>query len=129
MSEALREKAPSEGGDIHAWGYEAGDRDWIMSNDLPRFREEFSAMPAATTDLLVGSFRQPNAALLTTIGPQVCTSTGPRRDPRDPQWFAAARASRLQLTTDLPHQVSFCQHVTPQISWPRLASTQRDRLA
>ena len=74
-------------------------------------------------------FRQPNAALLTTKGPQVCASTGPRRDPRDPQWFAAARASGLQLTTDLPHQVSYGQHVTPHISWPRLASTQRDRLA
>ena len=24
-SEALREKAPSAGGDIHAWGYEAGE--------------------------------------------------------------------------------------------------------
>jgi hypothetical protein len=75
-------------------------------------------MPAATTDWLVGSFRQPNAALLATIGPQVCAFPGPRRDPRNPQWFAAAWASRLQLTTDLPHQVSYRQHVTPQISWP-----------
>jgi hypothetical protein len=33
------------------------------------------------------------------------------------------------LTTDLPHQVFYRQHVAPQISWPRLASTQRDRLA
>jgi hypothetical protein len=83
-------------------------------------------MPAATTDWLVGSFRQPKAALLTTIGPP---STGPRRDPRDPECFAAARASRLQLPTDLPHQVSYGQHVTPQISWPPLTSAQRDRLA
>jgi hypothetical protein len=86
-------------------------------------------MPAATIDRLIGGFRQPNTALLATIGPQVCAFPEPRRDPRDPQWFAAARASRLQLTTDLPHQVSYGQHVTPQISWPRLASTQRDRLA
>jgi hypothetical protein len=85
-------------------------------------------MPVTTTDWLIGGFRQPKAALVTTIGPQVCASTGPRRDPRDPQCFAAARASRLQLPTDLPHQVSYGQHVTPQISWPRLASTQCDRL-
>ena len=56
MSE-LREKAPSvRGGDIHAWGYEAGDYDWTMSNDLPRF-QKISAMPAATTDWLLGGFR------------------------------------------------------------------------
>jgi hypothetical protein len=86
-------------------------------------------MPAATTDWLIGGFRQPNAALLTTIGQQVCAFPGPRRDPRDPKEFAAAWARRLRLPTDLPHQVSYGQHVTPQISWPRLASTQRDRLA
>jgi hypothetical protein len=63
-------------------------------------------MPAATIDRLIGGFRQPNTALLATIGPQVCAFPEPRRDPRDPQWFAAARASRLQLTTDLPHQKS-----------------------
>ena len=84
-------------------------------------------MPAATTDWLVGSFRQPNAALLATIGPQICAFPGPLRDPRNPQWFAAAWARRLQLPIDLPHQVSYSQHVTSQISW-RLASTQRDRL-
>jgi hypothetical protein len=83
----------------------------------------------ATIDRLIGGFRQPNAALLTAIGPQIRASTRPRRDPRDPQCFAAAWASRLQLTTDLTHQVSHSQHVTPQISWTRLASTQRDRLA
>ena len=121
-------KSPKrEGGDIHAWGYEAGDYDWTMSNDLPRFREE-STMPAATTDWLLGSFRWPKAASLTPIGPLVCASTGPRRDPRDPECFAAARASVLQPSTDLPHQVSYGQHVTPQISWPPLTSTQRDRL-
>jgi hypothetical protein len=70
-------------------------------------------MPAATTDWLVGNFRQAKAALLTTIGPP---STGPRRDSRDPVCFAAARASRLQLPTDLPHQVPYSQHVAPQIS-------------
>jgi hypothetical protein len=85
-------------------------------------------MLAATTDWLIGGFRQPNAALLTTIGPQVCAFSGPRRDPRDPQWFAAAWARRLQLPTDLPHQISYSQHVAPQISW-RLSSTKRDRLA
>ena len=104
-----------------------GTRD-VEFNNTP-IREEISAMPAATTDWLVGSFRQPNAALLTTIGPQVWAFTGPRRDPRDPQCFAAPWASRLQLTADLPHQVSYGQHVTPQISWPRLALTQRNRLA
>jgi hypothetical protein len=86
-------------------------------------------VPAATTYWLIGGFRQPNTALLATIGPQVCASIGSRRDSRDPQWFAAAWARRLKLTTDLPHQVSYGQHVAPQISWPRLASTQRDRLA
>jgi hypothetical protein len=86
-------------------------------------------MPAATTDWLVGGFRQPNAALLIPIGPQVCASIGPRRDPRYTQGFAAAWACRLQLTTDLPRQISYGQHVTPQISWPWLASPQRDRLA
>jgi len=78
-------------------------------------------MLATITDWLVGSFRQPNAALLATIGPQICAFPGPRRDPRDPQRFAAAWARRLQLATDLPYQVSYGQHVTPQISWPRLA--------
>jgi hypothetical protein len=37
----LRERAPSEGDDIHAWGYEAGDHDWTMSNDLPRFEKNY----------------------------------------------------------------------------------------
>jgi hypothetical protein len=35
---------------------------------------------------------------------------------RDPQCFAAAWASRLQPTTNLAHQVSYGQHVTPQMS-------------
>jgi hypothetical protein len=55
-------------------------------------------MPATTTDWLVGSFRQPNAALLTAVRPQICASTRPRRDPRDPQCLAATWARRLQLT-------------------------------
>jgi hypothetical protein len=82
---------------------------------------------SALTDGLIRGFRQPNAALLATIGPQICAFPGPRRDPRNPQWFAAAWARRLQLPIDLPHQVSYSQHVTSQISW-RLASTQRERL-
>ena len=84
-------------------------------------------MPTVTTDWLVDSFRQPNAALLATIGPQVCTSTGSRCDPCDPQWFAAAGARRLQLTTYFPQQVSYGQHVTPQISWS--GSRQRNAIA
>ena len=42
-----------------------GDYDWTMSNDLPRFEKEISAL----TDGLIRGFRQPNAALLATIGP------------------------------------------------------------
>jgi hypothetical protein len=86
-------------------------------------------MLAAMTVWVVDSFRQPNAALLTAIGPQIGTSTRPRRDPGHPQWFAAARTRRLQLTTDFPHQVSYRQHATPKCLDPRLASTQSDRLA
>jgi len=71
-------------------------------------------MPAAPTDWLLGSFRQPNAALPTPIGPQVCASVGPRHDPRDQKEFAAARARRRRAT-DVPHQVSYSQHVAPQI--------------
>jgi hypothetical protein len=84
-------------------------------------------MPTVTTDWLVDSFCQPNAALLATIGPQVCTSTGSRCYPCDPQWFAAAGARRLQLTTYFPQQVSYGQHVAPQISWSG-SRQQRDRL-
>jgi hypothetical protein len=98
-----------------------------LNNDLPPIREELSAMPTATTDWLVESFRQPNAALLATIGPQVCAATGPRCDPRDPQGFATAWARRLQLTTYFPHQVSYGQHATPQISWS--GSRQRNAIA
>ena len=29
-SEFLREKAPSEGGDIHAWGFEAGETTIVL---------------------------------------------------------------------------------------------------
>jgi hypothetical protein len=86
-------------------------------------------MPAGMTVRVVDSFRQPNAALLTAIGPEVCVSPVLRRGPGKPQRSAAARARRLQLTTDLSHQVSYGQHVTPQTTWSRIALTRRDRLA
>jgi hypothetical protein len=81
----------------------------------PQFERTISARSAATIDWPIGGFCQPNAALLTAIGPNVCASAGLRHDPRESQCFATAWASWLQLTADLPHQVSCRQHVTPQI--------------
>jgi hypothetical protein len=83
----------------------------------PQFEKDVSARSAATIDWPVSSFCQPNAALLAAINPQVCSSIGPWCNPRESQCFAAAWASRLQLTVNLPHQVSYRQHATPQIPW------------
>ena len=79
-------------------------------NDLPRFRA--SAVPAVMTQGLDGSFRYPKTAYLAAIGAQVCLSIRSRRDPRKPQGFTAAWASRLRyhVIRSRSRQLSHRQH-------------------